>query len=221
MIACVKPTSAAIARNDQGEKMRHARKAIATAAIAASLAGGAAGFAFTSNSAIAGAEEATTTSIVRPSGQMGGAPRRAPGAELSEVLKPLVDDSTINQSQADAVIAAIQAARPAGGEHENGAMKGPKGAHAGKNLEVAADAIGVTVDDLKQGIKSGTTVAAQAQAKGVEPQTVIDALVNEMTTHITSDVADGKLTQTEADERIANATERISKFVNELPPTRP
>src|SRR6476659_4853372 len=57
-----------------------------------------------------------TTATTDTSGTDSAAPVRPdPTTKLGEVLKPLVDDGTITQDQADKVIAAIVAARPADG----------------------------------------------------------------------------------------------------------
>jgi hypothetical protein len=52
-----------------------------------------------------------------------------------------------------------------------------------------ADAIGISSDDLRAALRDGQTIAQVAEAHGVDPQDVIDALV-------------------------AHATERITKVVN-------
>ncbi len=60
----------------------------------------------------------------------------------------------------------------------------------------------------------GTTIAAVAKEQGVDVQTVIDALVTEMQSHLKTAVTDGKLTQAQADRMSANATERATAMVN-------
>jgi nucleoside 2-deoxyribosyltransferase len=89
-------------------------------------------------------------------------------------------------------------------------------------LETAADAIGITVDDLRAQLDDGTTIAGVAAANGIDVQTVVDALVADVREHLDAAVADGHLTRDQADQRLANATERITARVNgEAPPARP
>jgi hypothetical protein len=57
-------------------------------------------------------------------------------------------------------------------------------------LEAAADALGMTVDDLRAELQDGKTIAAVADAKGVDVQTVIDAMVAEATADITEHITD-------------------------------
>lgn len=51
--------------------------------------------------------------------------------------------------------------------------------HGGPRLEAAADAIGITAEELSTELKAGTSIAQVAEAHSVDPQTVIDALVAE------------------------------------------
>jgi hypothetical protein len=51
--------------------------------------------------------------------------------------------------------------------------------------EVIAEAIGIDVDQLREQLREGSTVAEIAEANGVDPQTVIDALVADYTERVT------------------------------------
>ncbi len=139
---------------------------------------------------------------------------------LAEVLQPLVDAGTITQAQLDAVVAALQDAAPPwsgrgpGGPH--GDWRGGPGHIVGRmSLETAAEAIGITEDELVDAVRDGETIAEVATANGVEPQTVIDTLVTEATERLDEAVADGRIDQEDADERRAEITERITTAVNE------
>ena len=90
--------------------------------------------------------------------------------------------------------------------------------HAG--LDVAAEALGMTEDELRDALTEGEgqTIAEVAAAEGVEVQTVIDALVAAATARIDDEVAEGDLTEEEATERKADLEERMTDLVNgELP----
>ena len=101
---------------------------------------------------------------------------------------------------------------PAPEDGERGPCRGPRG--GGKHLEVAAQAIGIEVDALREALGNGQTIAEVAQANGVEVQAVVDALVADATAHLDEAVANGRLTQEEADERKAELPERITARVN-------
>ena len=59
-----------------------------------------------------------------------------------------------------------------------------------------------------------------AEAQGVDVQAVIDAMVAGVKEHLDEKVASGDLTQAEADERLAEATERITDLANNGRPER-
>jgi hypothetical protein len=186
------------------------RKQLATVGLAAGLVAGGAGVMAIAVPAISGAQESTTTT---PSTEE--APEVAKADRLAEALQPLIDDGTLTQDQADAVIARLQEAMPRGpggpGGHGPGFMR--------MGLDAAAEALGMTADELRSALESGKTIADVAADQGVDVQTVIDALVAEAKTHLDEEVASGDLTQEEADERLSQLTEGVTAMVNgERPP---
>ncbi len=150
--------------------------------------------------------------------------RPDPSTRLGDVLKPLVDDGTITQDQADKVIAAIVAARPVGGPGMGGPMGGGHrgfggpGGRVGFGLDVVATTLGLTADEVRTALESGQSLADLAVSKGKTAQDVIDAIVAEATTKLNTAVTDGKLTQAEADARLADITTHATEFVNSTPP---
>jgi hypothetical protein len=102
------------------------------------------------------------------------------------------------------------------GDHEGPGRHGPgRGRHLlGAGLDAAAEAIGITADELRTELEDGSTIAAVAEAHDVDVQTVIDALVAEATTRIDAAVADGTLEADRAEEMKANLVERITAHVN-------
>jgi polyhydroxyalkanoate synthesis regulator phasin len=131
---------------------------------------------------------------------------------LTETLTPLVEDGSITEEQMLEVIAALEAARPAGGAGGHG-QRGH--GHRGQGLEAAAEALGMDQAELRDQLRDGSTLAEIAEAQGVEVQVVIDALVAEAEAHLDEKVAEGDLTQEEADERLAEISERITDRVND------
>jgi hypothetical protein len=119
------------------------------------------------------------------------------------VLQPLIDDGTITQAQADKVIAAIIAARPAGPKGGGpGILKGVRGFA----LDTVATALGITTDEVRTALQNGQSIADLAVSKGKTAQDVIDAVVAAATTKINAEVTAGHLTQVQADKLIANLT---------------
>ena len=81
---------------------------------------------------------------------------------------------------------------------------GPRGPHIlrGAELDAAAQALGMTSDDLTAELKSGKTLSDIATEKGVQLQTVQDAIKAaheaELRTQINQAVTDGKMSQEKA-----------------------
>lgn len=144
--------------------------------------------------------------------------RPDPSTRLQEVLKPLVDDGTITQAQADAVVAALAAARPEGGL--GGGHRGPggPGGRIGPKFDTIATTLGITADEVRTALQGGQTIAELAVANGKTAQDVIDAIVADATTRINAEVTEGTLTQAEADARLADITTRVTEFVNSTGP---
>ncbi len=194
------------------------RKQLAIVGLGAGLlGGGAAGLAFTGGTGLASAQtETTAPTPADNSTTTDTAPNDRPdrSAKLIEALAPLVSDGTLTQAQADKVVETLNAAGPLGGGHGRGGRGGP-------GLEAAATALGLTADELRTELQDGSTVAEVASEKGVDLTTVTDAMLAEKKERLAEAVASGKITQEDADERLANAPERITAHVNgEIPERR-
>lgn len=100
--------------------------------------------------------------------------------------------------------------------------RGPcHGPGRGRHLEAAAEAIGIETDALREALQDDQTIAQVAEANGVEPQAVVDALVADVSARIDEKAAEGDLTREEADEKKAELPERITALVNGERPERP
>ncbi|MEO6318074.1 MAG: hypothetical protein ABIP36_04750 [Acidimicrobiales bacterium] len=71
---------------------------------------------------------------------------------------------------------------------EAGGRRGP-GQHRGEHLATAAEALGVTEDELRTALEGGQSLAQVAEAEGVDVQTVIDALVADGTERLEEAIA--------------------------------
>lgn len=175
------------------------------------LGGGAAGFLMTGSTLASAQESGVTGTVTDPAAP---APAQAKGDWAKSALDPLVANGTISQAQEDAVVAALDAARPA---HGPGGKGGP--GHRGfGNLSAAATALGMSESDLRTALEGGKSLATIAGEKGIAVSKVVDALVAELKAHLDEHVASGKNTQAEADQMLADAKIRIEAFVNGTAP---
>jgi uncharacterized caspase-like protein len=129
---------------------------------------------------------------------------------ITEALSGLVSDGSITQEQADEVASTLEEAGIGGhGMHRDG----------GPVLSAAATALGMTEDELRTALEvDGTTLADVAEEQGVEVDALVDALVAVQQERIAAAVEDGRLTQEQADERLADLEERVTERVNSEAP---
>jgi hypothetical protein len=152
----------------------------------------------------------------------------ARGEALREALQPLVDAGALTAEQADAIVDEllsvavsrfdleigpdIQIGRGLpggpeipgvpGGRHENGPFGGRLRLFS---AGVIADAIGIDEADLIDQLAQDKTVAEIAQDNGVDPQTVVGALVDDYTQRVT-DWVNGDDSSSATDEEAATTT---------------
>lgn len=186
------------------------KKLLGTIGIVASLGIGA----FALNTVMP-ASAGTTDTLQQVAAQSGQCASRT---TVKDVLDKLVQDGTITQDQETKIADALKAA------HESNLANRPNGGRAGLRiraikgaLQVSADKIGVTVDDLKAAIESGQSVADVATAHNVAPADVEQAIVDAATAKIDQAVSAGKLTEERANALKARLPQLADKFVNFTP----
>lgn len=145
-------------------------------------------------------------------------------AQLDERLAQAVEDGKITEDKAREIserapeaLANFMNRVPKPHDGGNGGDSGqhrPRGIV--KNaLQTAAEVIGIDIQELKDGLKSGKTIAEVASENGSSGDAVIDALVDQANAAIDKAVADGKLDESKAGGAKQKAEERITKLVNE------
>ncbi len=178
------------------------KKPLAATLIAATTLGSVAAGATVFGPGLAGAQDTTDQApSAAPDFQ-----RADPSTHITEALQPLVDDGTLTDSQVQAVIDALEAARPAKGDHNGGPGR--------PNLDNLASVLGTDADTLGQELRDGQSLADIAAANGVDTQDVVDAIVSQMEERIQQGVDNGKLDQDKADEMLANAEDHANEIVD-------
>ncbi|WP_104527989.1 hypothetical protein [Blastococcus saxobsidens] len=165
---------------------------------------------------------ATTAGVLGLSGLALAVPAvAAPGSDsgtpaaverITEALSGLVTDGSITQEQAEEVAGTLGEAGIGRGGHHGG---------GGLSLAAAATALDMTEDELRTALEpEGTTLAEVAEAEGVPVGDLVAALVQAREERVTQAVEDGRLTQEEADEVLADVEERVTERVNSEAPAR-
>ena len=138
-------------------------------------------------------------------------------------INQAVTDGRITQEQADERLAnveervttSVNEGRPDRGE------RGPRGLRGGgENAQALADTLGMDVEALGEALRSGSTLADVAAQQGLSVDAVVDVIVDSKTERIEGAVADGRITQEQADERLADLEERVTTGVEEGRPDR-
>lgn len=133
---------------------------------------------------------------VNPLGVAGAqdAPAEAPGADrngpLAQALDALVADGTLTEAQAAAVTEGV-------GNQVAEGRQDRKDRRA-DTLQVVADTLGSSPDEVRAGLGDATSIAAQAEAAGVDRQAVDDALTAVLGERIDAAAEAGKLTEAQA-----------------------
>ncbi|MDA0203097.1 MAG: hypothetical protein O2870_06960, partial [Actinobacteria bacterium] len=146
--------------------MKFNRKSIVTVT-AGLVAGGAIGFA-------AGVPGLTSAADAPMVGSVDSEYQGVARSErLRDALQPLVDDTTIDGEQADAVSEHLAATLPRRGEGQRG------GRALGAHSEVVTELLGVDAETLRGELAAGSTLAEVAEANGVSTDDLVAALVDE------------------------------------------
>lgn len=82
------------------------------------------------------------------------------------------------------------------------------------DIDELASILKLTAEELKSQLMSGKTLAQIAEAQNVNVSLVVNAIVAKMKAHVTEAVAAGKITQSEADTKLADMKTKITEMVN-------
>ncbi|MCK6075789.1 hypothetical protein [Paenibacillus silvae] len=154
-------------------------------------------------------------------------------AEKEELQKQLAN-SNITQTQYDERLtsiterisemvkekpSALRAKKPEHAEPGLGLPGRGLGPEVDRNLDKLASLLGVTTNELTSSLKNGDTLAEIATTQKVNVQTLINQLVTDRASDLQQELKDGKITQAQYDERVADLTQRITDLVNGTRPS--
>lgn len=185
------------------------KSSLVAASVAAALTVGTFGVANAATTSHTAKSVATTT---RPT--IGGANAVGGVNALKGVLDALVTKGTITAAQETAILAALDAARPAGmGDHMAG--HGPEGQpNAAAEDAAILSVLGIDAATLKAARVAGKSLATIA---GTKTQALIDALVALENKEIDALVTAGTITAAQATTQKANTVARVTAHVNQTP----
>jgi len=151
-----------------------------------------------------------TKSSTKVAGQVGVGPEQA----LATILKDLVSKGTLTQAQADALTAAVTAAKAAhDADRPMGGKGGPLDTDRAAMEALVSTTIGVDSATIKSRLQAGESLA---QIAGAKKDALIAALVANETKRIDAAVTAGKLTAAQATEMKANLVAHVTEEVNQV-----
>ncbi len=197
---------------------RKKRMLAAGTVVALAIAGGGAAIAATGDD-----RKAESDAIVADAAkQLGVTPAKLENA-LQEALKNRVDAAVqagrLTQAQGQELKQRIEAGELpllGVGPGHHGRHHGP-----GPGFDAAASYLGVTEAQLRTALENGSTLADVAKDKGKSVEGLVDAMVADAQKHLDQAVEDGRLTEAQAEERLAEIEEHVTALVNGELPDRP
>ena len=128
------------------------------------------------------------------------------------------------QTPVPGATAVAPATKQSGGLRERrgpGGRLGHFGSAANSSHAVAAKLLGIDEAALRTAMQGGKTIAALATEKGVDLSTISNAILEAQKADLTQAVTDGKLTQAQADQMLADAPARITDMLSRTMPEKP
>ena len=86
----------------------------------------------------------------------------------------------------------------------------------GCNLEEVAAVIGIDVEALRAELDAGSSIADVAAANGVSTDAVVDAILDAKEDRLDAKVEEGRITEEEAADRLADAEDRALERVTQV-----
>jgi hypothetical protein len=143
----------------------------------------------------------------------------AVGQAQTQVVDQAVTEGWLTQDQADLYQWKLEQAPEGGmggfgkGMRMGGRGMGPMGMGPGGDtlVSVAADKLGMKVTELLTELQNEKSIADVAKEKGVDTQTIVDAYVAQAKETLDQAVADGKITQKQADYQLEQMQTRVTE----------
>lgn len=136
---------------------------------------------------------------------------------ITDNINAKVADGTFTQERADEALVQVEERvtdmmNRVPGERDGKDKPGRDG--VAKLVDSVVEATGLTAEELRAEFQSGKTVSDVLTENGVDIEAFSAQLITDAETHLAEQVADGTLTQEQADERLADLTEKLPEVLN-------
>lgn len=137
-------------------------------------------------------------------------------AGILEQLEPLIEDGTITQSQAEAVARQLATSIQSRIDRRLDRpfdRRGP-GPRALGVIAEALEFLDMTAQELRDALADGSTLADVAEEAGSSGDELVAVLLDEIEEHLDQAVENGRITEDQKDEHLAQAEEHLTALVN-------
>lgn len=137
--------------------------------------------------------------------------------DATEQINAAVTEGRITQEEADTMIAELETVFT---EMVNGefAPQGPQGHPFARGvIQLAAEQTGLTVQEIREQLRAGNSLATILTDNGVDVNAFIDLAVSQAEERLSQAVENGRLTQEEADARLAEFRANLTERINQVP----
>lgn len=137
------------------------------------------------------------------------------GEKLSRVLQGLVSDGTLTQEQAAAVKERTEPIlREARKEGRQQGHWDARNRHLIGGWGKLAKGLDLKPRELREQLASGKTLVEVAKTQGLTEKQLHDRLLTRVKTRLDEAVAEKGITRAQADERLEQASERVTRIIN-------
>jgi hypothetical protein len=124
-------------------------------------------------------------------------------AAQTQVLEEAVSEGVLTEEEADRMQQHLAS------DGFGGLRMGHRSPKTSLLMTVAAEKLGMTEAELRTELENGRSIADVAEEKGVDTQVISDAYLEQTQADLDAQVADGSLTQEEADARLEQKTDAL------------
>ena len=128
-----------------------------------------------------------------------------------DALAPLLEDGTLNQEQAEAVVGQIapMAARARYVEGTQDLVR-----HLGRLAGEIAEVLGISGENLREQLEAGLTLADVAEANGSTGEQLVSQVTQHVAAHLAVQVTAGKVDQARADQIVATTGQTLGRLID-------
>lgn len=133
---------------------------------------------------------------------------------ITERVNARVADGTITQERADEILGNLEERVTDGLNGEGPARRFVEQRVRSGVLELAAEQTGLTREEIVAQVREGATLADVLTANGVDVNAFLDSAVEQASERFSQAVENGRITQEQLNERLANLREQLEARIN-------